>query len=431
MLTIITPGIKAGIRPSLASFLLCSFLTLPVCATEVRVDAIGHGLDEPVAAGGARCLRFSDGVEVDLIAPMLLYPGDEIWSDSESIDVRLECGEQTVQLLSGRFRAFVDFPGDKLCAIKLARGALDVLTDSPIQTDVGGIVLGNEGTQYAVRLAGNTGALAEVLVFDGTVRASAPGQSAQIRTGAALELGRSGRLDGAERRLTEHDLERSAGVYARTDLAVSRNVVGRLVEPRRDYQELERLHRKVLGDPGSREARAALAKAQIRLGVNDDAFYHLKHGNLLKKKRLKRNGIDREELERRLSPGNRAALEGALKKGGFGKALGTALVIGAGAILVHEALDDDDDKDRAPATCDEINRLLDRQDFDQAVSRASQAIKARQASSCHYYAAAKGRQLAEDAKGRSRYCQLALTAHERDSMLRGSQIEDCSGSSIR
>jgi len=431
VLTIIARGIKARSRPSLASCLLCTFLTLPVSATEVRVDAIGHGLDEPAAAGSARCLRFSDGVEVDLIAPMLLYPGDEIWSDSEQIDVRLECGEQTVQLLSGRFRAFVDFPGDKLCAIKLARGALDVLTDSLIQIDVGGIVLGNEGTQYAVRLTGNTRALAEVSVFDGSVRASAPGQSAQIRTGNTLELGRLGRLDGAERRLSEHDIARSAGIYARTDLAVSRNAVGTLVEPRRDYQELERLHRDVLGDPGSRSARAALARAQIRLGVNDDAFYHLKHGNLLKKKRLKKNGIDREELGRGLSPGNRAALEAALKKGGFGKALGTALVIGAGAILVHEALDDDDAPERAAATCSEINGLLDQQDFARAESRSGEVIEARQASSCHYYAAAKGRELADDTKGRSRYCQQALAAHERDRLLRGPQLEDCSPNIIR
>jgi hypothetical protein len=419
-----------------------------LAAAPVSVISISLGLGDAAPPEAVRCVRFTDGREVGVEVGMVLDAGDRIWSAADGVDLRLACGEDSLHTLSGRFQAFVDFPGEAACSIKMIGGDIDVLADQPVRTDVAGIVLGNEGTQYAVRLDPSGDALAEVLVFDGKVRASAPGQTEEIVTGSGLQLRRSSRFAGPRRRIGSVDAERSAAVYARTDLAVARGGYSPVADPRREYDALARLHFAVLTDPDSQDVRAALARAQIRLGLCDEAFYHLKRGDLLSKKRLRRHDIDRDALERGLSPGNRAELDKALKGGGIGKALGTALAIGVGAVLVHKALDGDDDGDRSPdpanggddganegnpnqaRACSELTALIGGGQIARAEELAAAQIQRQQALSCHYYALAKGRQARGDGKGFSSYCSAALELHVGDRQLTPAQVRDCQGHEV-
>ncbi len=397
----------------------------------VVVMAMTNFWEEDVELGQVRYLQLADSSEQDVLNGTVLKAGDELWSDSDEVIVRLACNDGTGNLLWGRFRAAVGAS----CALRLASGSLEVLTDRQIQNDVGGVVLGNEGTQYSVRLDRLEGsAVAEVVVFDGKVNASEGSRSESIHTGRTLRWELDRRLEGRQQGLNSEDVESSAEVYARADRAVSRLSHRSYRSVDLDIQDLEQLHARVLRSPDDDRARVDLARAQIELGVYDDAFYHLKRGDLVKKKKLKKNDIDTGQLRDGLSPDNRRELDDALSKGGFAKKALTGLAVATAAVLIHEAIDDDDAsnpedrQDPKSAECAEVNRLLG-SNSQEAGPRSDRAIEEQRALSCHWYA----RALAE-ATSPSRgavplsstdSCAKALRAHNNDHLLKPIQEQKC------
>jgi hypothetical protein len=442
-------------RRALAAALVAA-CTAPVAAAPVTVAAIGRAAGEPAPPGAVRCSRFADGLEIGLVEGMVLEPGDRVWSAEDSVDLRLACGEDSEHMLSGAFQAFIDFPGDAACAIKMIGGDLDVLASQKVTTDVGGIILGNEGTQYAVRVQPGGTAPAEVVVFDGQVRAVARGQAEEVSTGTSLQLA-GGRLGGWRRRISGDDVARSASVYARTDLALAGRTYGTVGDPRREVDELYSLHSTVLGNPGDRGARAALARAEIRLGLCDQAFYHLVHGDLLTKKLLKRYDIDRDALERNLSPGHRKQLDQALKGHGAAKAVGVGIGVAVAYALLKNAGGHDSDQGSDPqphgepqagepqtgggdagagrddgganwaGICRELTAMLANGDLGGAEAVAREQLERQESLSCYYYALAKAGQARRDLERFQSYCRAALELHRQDRQLTPEQVADCTG----
>lgn len=243
---------------------------------QAEVTALAHGLDPVDATTEVTCTRFASFEDEDQVAVgMALEPGDLLASSSDDVGLELTCAQGSVLRFSGSFRVLIDVPGEGAdCAVNFLSGTLDVITDQPTEVAAGGVVLGSEGTQFAVVVERRDGqAHQRCSVYEGRVAWASPGSGRQwLAGGSRLDLTRE-RFETVKVDPTE--LGRVAERYARFDVAGSRAAGLRSADPEAAAREMASLHREVLEDPADSDRRAQLANALIDLRRVDQAGYHL------------------------------------------------------------------------------------------------------------------------------------------------------------
>lgn len=263
---------------------MSGLLATPVMGA-VTVRALARGLEPVRDTMDVRLVHAADfTTDRQLRIGQVLERGDRLASDARGLVVELECGDAIRTVLSGSFDVIVEETRGAGCALDLKNGALDFLTETSTLVNVGGIVLGNEGTQYAVRYESG-GSSAVVLVFDGKVRLRGGRGKKKVKTGKFRRVELSGDISRA-RELGESHVILSAEAYARADVALA--VAGGigLTSPESAYAHLKALHADVLLHPRSLAARRALAEAQEGYGIGDEAQYHLQRAKKIKRGRI-------------------------------------------------------------------------------------------------------------------------------------------------
>ncbi len=275
---------------------------------QAEITSLAAG-DTPLeGSSDLRLERFADFAEVELLSlGDKLEIGDLLSSISSETAIELSCGETSLLRFSGRFRVLINPPGETDCAVNLLGGQLDVLTDAPTEVRAGGMVLGSEGTQYAVRLERDPqgGVQENVTVFDGKLWVRGRDRdnqriSAEIRQ---IETGETWGWDGKESsrgKLNKTHSQRAAKVYARLDLAKSyfaEEIPGSPgTTARGDIQQkieqLKALHANVLSKPDDPSGRAELAKTQLDLKIGKAAIYNLKRAEIDDEVKLRSYRID-------------------------------------------------------------------------------------------------------------------------------------------
>ncbi len=271
-------------------------LTLPAAVRpQAEVTALSVDSEPMETTDGLRLSRFADFSEEDTISiGTLLEVGDLLTSVSESIDVELGCGEETVLRFSGGFRLLINNPEETGCAVDLLSGTVDALTDVPAEVGAGDITLGVEGTQFSLSLTRTeAGPDQDLSVFEGKVT---------VRSGAIddeVETGRTWRHTGGERvwgEVTEAKAERTAALFARMDVAKSVAAGEEVGDKEKSYDELRTLHLAVLTKPTDTGNRVKLAKAQLEYKRDDSAAYHLKRANVTTEEQLETYQIDKRVM---------------------------------------------------------------------------------------------------------------------------------------
>lgn len=118
---------------------------------QVVVRSLSLGERSVAETRDVRYLPFADTAgEHELVVGMALEAGDLLSSRSGDAVVGLDCGGSTAAVLSAKFRVLINGTEGERCVLDLMSGSLDVLADAPTQVNVGGVVLGTEGTAYTV-----------------------------------------------------------------------------------------------------------------------------------------------------------------------------------------------------------------------------------------------------------------------------------------
>lgn len=359
-------------------------------ASAATVDSLVQGLEPLGETRDVRCFRFETrAVEPLVYVGMVLERGDRLAGVTDDLVLELACGDAVKTLLTGRFDVVID---DALtaCVLDMANGNLDVLTETPTEVNVGGVVLGSEGTQYALRI-GRASQL-DLLVFDGKVRVQARKKDS-VKSGRVLRIEAGGAL-GQKRGLTESDIQPSAEVYARANVAaIARQLVP---NPRELFEELQALHLQVLFRPRDVSARTELATKQEEYGLIAESRYHRERSEDIRQNRV-------------------------------GKVFaGVAAAIGA-ALIVKEATDDDDvdSPNGERDACAELRRLLASGETQVARSESEGRISARRASSCDYYALGWIQFRSQQRQPACDSCRQALVAHQSDGLLLAEEVKFC------
>ncbi len=368
-------------------------------AAAVTVSALVRDLGPLRETTDVRCFRAATfAAEPRVFLGMVLERGDRLAGVSGAMVVELACGDAAKRRLSGAFDVIVD-EASAGCVLDLKEGDLDVLADTATKVNAGGVVLGNEGTQYALRV-GPDGAGLDVLVFDGKVKAWAPKKKEKVESGRSLRI-EAGAVLGSKRDLKEKDIWPSAGVYARADIgwALARKVV--IPDATAAYERMTKLHYDVLRRPHDRGARLALAEAQEEYGIQDEARYHRQRAEDIKESRI-------------------------------GTTVAALAAAAAAAAIVAEATEDerDDTEDRgeeASDGCAELRRLLAAGSYPEARSMSEGRVRAERASSCDYYALAFIQRRYRQAKEACDSCRRALAAHRGDGRLLPNEVKFCEG----
>jgi hypothetical protein len=274
-------------RPVLL-LILAGLLPVSAASGQARIDAIipDHAVMDVHRLG-------SDRAEPAALA-MELLPGDILSSSADSVAVKLSCsaasGAITYFVSGSPFRVVVDVPSDSLCHLNNMLGRTDVLTEVPSKVSAGAVTLGSTGTQYSVEVRRvDTETLLSCIVFDGAVQVMS-GRGLRAEAGSKL-LWWTGREVVMESN-ARADLERSAEVYTRFDLAAAESQGVRIQSRRAAYEELKALHLAVLANPADTSRRVALAQRQIQYRATDQAVYNLKRVNVTDEAALRRYNID-------------------------------------------------------------------------------------------------------------------------------------------
>ena len=120
------------------------FVMLPGAAwPQAEVTALASGTDPIDTTDELRLSRFADfSEETTVSVGTMLEVGDLLTSSSDTIDVELGCGEESVHRFSGGFRLLISSPLETDCAVDLLSGTVDVLTDAPAEVGAGDVTLG-------------------------------------------------------------------------------------------------------------------------------------------------------------------------------------------------------------------------------------------------------------------------------------------------
>ncbi len=281
----------------LTAVLLWAWVASPV-VSQVQVSALSEGLEPRTQTTDVRCTRFASFAdEPAVVVGMELEPGDLLASVSGGIDLELTCPQGSLMRFSGGFRVMINPPGENDCAVDFMSGNLDVIAQASTEVDAGGVVLGSEGTQYAVMLVRKGGEPdRRVAVYDGRLRVLKSSFKAPevMETGTSVWVGKSG---FSERRIEASELRRSAAVNARFDVSKAMARGETIEDPKAASRELQQLHYAVLKKPADTNLRVDLAKTQIRYKSNAQAVYHLNRGGVRTRQDLERHQIDANKLQ--------------------------------------------------------------------------------------------------------------------------------------
>lgn len=274
---------------------------------QVRVRSLSIGEDPVVETSEVFYFPFADaGGERKVVVGLALEAGDLLSGRSGDAVAGLDCGGSTA-VLSGEFRVLIKGAEGESCVLDLLSGSLDVLADAPTEINVGGVVLGTEGTAYSVwptRI--DTEPRTYLCVYDGNVsvrNARGPTSINSVDQGMGVLLWRQ-EAKTLPPRAFERQSEQSAQAYAREALARYAQGEGRddPMPPARDaYEQLYELYRAVLRDAEAPEPRVELAKALIRYGEAGKAAYQLRQAGVVDEESLERHRIDPRVLRRRLT----------------------------------------------------------------------------------------------------------------------------------
>jgi hypothetical protein len=206
----------------------------------------------------------------------LLEPGDELSGTAPGVVVEVACPKGSSVKFSDAFRAVLLPPqGNQDCSFSLLSGSVDILTGAPTQVLAGLVVMGSRRTQYGLRVYRDQGtARLETLVYEGEARCQV------IPRGAGFDM-QSGskavvRGDAWQRtNMSDRDIERTASVYARMDVAMAQAAGMPILSPENLYESMKGWHVKVLAAPAEWPSRLTLATRQLSLGNPRQALYHL------------------------------------------------------------------------------------------------------------------------------------------------------------
>lgn len=248
--------------------------------TEIKCLLQGGTIEEP---------KVSKGMELNI--------GDELSCMSQGLAIQLKCGINSFVTFKSPFRVIIiPAPDEKHCALMLTMGSAEVSANDPTIVLCGGMILGTKGTQYSVaalrtdNLPVQQVAAYESDVFLRTSKLSAtavsrgPGADLFLRTsksgattvraGHKVVVGRSSKFE--VKPIDRNDIEQSADVYARIDLAVADVFAnGNLTNRDNIYMRLRNFHGEVLSDPTNVEKRLNLSAEQINNEVLEQAIANL------------------------------------------------------------------------------------------------------------------------------------------------------------
>jgi len=238
---------------------------------------------------GASVQRAGATASLAPVVGTILQPGDMITaSDSSYVELKCTTTGATTYYFNGPFRVLIDVPMKSLCHVNLIKGHGEVLAEVPTNTTAGTIPMASPGTQYSIDVdrPGDT-ILCTVVVFEGEIAAGqqrrAVVQGERIRwRGTAVTTGRA----------TTADIERSAALYARFDVAAARERGATGADSAATFELLKRSHYEVLANPTNRAKRVELAKRQIQYRVDDQAAYNLKRAKVTDDAAFRRYNID-------------------------------------------------------------------------------------------------------------------------------------------
>jgi hypothetical protein len=206
----------------------------------------------------------------------LLGAGDELSGTAPGVVVEVACRKGSSVKFSDAFRAVLLPPqGDQDCSFSLLSGSVDILTGAPTQVLAGLIVMGSRRTQYGLRVYRDEGAARlETLVYEGEARC----QVIPRRTGFDMQAGSKALIRGdawQRTEMSERDVERTASVYARMDVAMAQAAGTAIESPQNLYESMKSWHVKVLAAPAEWPSRLTLATRQLALGNPRQSLYHL------------------------------------------------------------------------------------------------------------------------------------------------------------
>lgn len=209
---------------------------------------------------------------------MALDAGDELISSGGGVALELSCPNGAIVKFSGPVRATVLPPsqtGD--CAIALASGSLDILTDAPTTVQSGEVTLGSERTVYAVRVSHVAQRpTRELLVYDGDVSIRSPQASEQISAGHKVQT----RGLAIERQpINRADIDRAATVYANIDLLRARVAGTPIEDPAATSTTLRTSYANVFSAPANPAYQLDIAVQQVNLRIPNQALYHLRRAD--------------------------------------------------------------------------------------------------------------------------------------------------------
>jgi len=207
-------------------------------------------------------------------------PGSETGRAPDLL-VELSCGEGTVLRLADRFEVLILEADGEDCAVDLAQGTADVLTDRPAEITSGGVTIGVEGTRFTLENDGRSPTRQiRCSLFKGRVQVeTGPLGTAPAGRSFVLEAGEAWSLAGDEtERGTLDPADVSAAAARSARLAVARafaqNGCSKSLQERPPHEiasRLEPLYLGVLSDPADLDAQTSLGRALLELGLTSEA----------------------------------------------------------------------------------------------------------------------------------------------------------------
>jgi hypothetical protein len=209
---------------------------------------------------------------------MALDAGDELISSGEGVAVELSCPNGAIVKFSGPFRATVLPPSrTQDCAVSLASGSLDILTDAPTTVESGEVTLGSERTAYTVRvLDAAQRPIRELLVYEGDVSIRGPQTSERVSSGNKVQTRGLAIERGA---INRADIDRAATVYASIDLLKARAAGTRIEDPVAVSVTLRTSNANVFTAPTNPAYELDIAVQQVNLRIPNQALYHLRRAD--------------------------------------------------------------------------------------------------------------------------------------------------------
>lgn len=312
------------IRMLTSAALGTAILAAPVAAgAQAVVRTVIVGERSVPETGRVHLSRFADLTEQNMIAVgTALQVGDLFTTAAPDANVLLEIGcpadGRTVFRFSGAFRVVVLPPRpDVPCVLQMLGGGVDVMAEEPTEINVGGVVLGSRGTQYAVHLRRTEeGPVCEGVVYENDLMIRTRLKEIPLATSRSWVY-KFATGTGAQAGIPEGMLRQSAMIATRFDVARLRgDKAATAPEIERQEAELLALHIEVLRAPANKDARLRLGTRQETVGSLDSARYNLERaGRIPLKEGAARDKVTPLQVEARAAqPQARSKTEAAVAK---------------------------------------------------------------------------------------------------------------------